>query len=113
MGWLAALLLLAGCAPALTPTAVAPTLPAGPYDGRWSGSGRTEQGLLVNLAFDVQDSALSAISYDFTGGAGLLCTNLSYNHLPLASRPQISGKQVTAQLGIDLQLSAQFVVLAL
>jgi len=100
---------LLGCVPAMTPApAITPTAAPGQYDGQWNGSAVLEDGRSVNLSFSVQGSALSAVTYQFTGGAGLPCTNISYSQIPAQDRPRLSGVKLLAAPGIDLQLAAEF-----
>ena len=106
---------LAGCAPAANSARVAvnsntasPPAAVGAYDGEWSGSGVTSDGRTIHLAFSVRSSAISAITYVFNGPDGKPCTNITYNNLLPASRPQISGQELKAAMGEDLQLTAAF-----
>jgi branched-chain amino acid transport system permease protein len=105
------LVILSACAqtPALTaaPTQTVSTA-AAPYDGQWNGSGITPEGKAIHLIFSVQESRLSAITYDFIGQDGVPCTNISYNLLSPQVRPQIVDQKLSAPLGRDLQLAAVF-----
>jgi branched-chain amino acid transport system permease protein len=79
-----------------------------PYDGFWSGSGLTPAGKKINIDFTVQESHLSAVTYDFIGRDGVPCTSISYNLLSKSQRPAIITKEIAAPLGVDLYLSAIF-----
>ena len=107
------LLGLAACAPAGLNTPVgtvsAATVPTpGPYDGEWSGTGTTSSGLPLQINFSVQAGGLSAITYVFPGKDGKPCTNITYNQLAPASRPQVKAGQINAPLGEDLMLRGVF-----
>lgn len=105
------LLALSACAPAASPKAApTQTLAATPaaYDGQWSGSGTTPEGKAIHLLFSVQGSQLSAISYNFIGQDGVPCTNISYNLLAENARPSMTGVQLSAPLGDDLQFTGTF-----
>lgn len=102
---------LTACAFANTPTLSSTPTPAatpGPYDGQWTGSGLTPAGKTIDLVLTVQDSGLSAATYSFIGQDGVPCTNLVYNLLPQETRPKITGQRLSAPLGEDLSLAADF-----
>jgi branched-chain amino acid transport system permease protein len=90
-----------------SPTQTVSAVPAA-YDGQWQGSGITQDGKTIHLAFSVQASRLNAVTYDFVGQDGVPCTNLSYDLLSQTDSPPIIDQKLTAPLGIDLQMTAVF-----
>lgn len=104
------LFLLTACSPARVPSSPTPASvsPAGPFDGRWEGSGKTDDGTILNIFFSVENSIVTSIHYRFDGPQGTPCFNMTHMVIPVADRPQISGTSFSAPLGSDLDLVAVF-----
>ena len=68
---------------------------SGPYDGAWSGSGLAANGRVITITFSVANSALTGLSYTFTGTNGLPCTDSSRDPLPAAGHAPLAGDSFT------------------
>ena len=84
------------------------SLPAGPYDGRWQGTGQTDTGVELSIFFTVQNSTVTSIHYRFDGPQGTPCFNMAHMVIAPTDQPRIAGKAFTAPFPPDLDLSAVF-----
>lgn len=102
-------LFLAACSSATPTAAPTPTAatPAGPFDGRWQGSGQSADGVPFDIFFTIQNSVITSLRYRFDGPQGTPCINMTHMVIPLADRPQVVDDSFSAPLGPDLNVEAR------
>ena len=108
--WLLLFFLLAACSSVtetvvLTPT---PVVPAGAFDGKWEGNGKTDEGIPVTIFFTVQNSTITSTYYQFERPGFAPCFDVAHTILDPTDRPHIVKDAFTASFGRDFDLSASF-----
>src|ERR1051325_6130830 len=108
--WLCVFFLLAACSSLSKVTVATPTpnVPAGKFDGRWEGNGKTSEGIPVTIFFTVQDSTVTSAYYKFLKPGFAPCYDTAYQVLNAADQPHVVNEAFTASLGRDFNLFAKF-----
>lgn len=90
-----------------TPSAVV-SAAISPLDGQWSGEGETQDGRSFSIKISIEEEKLSGILYTFIGTDGIPCTAIEYGQLDEESRPAILDGKLSAVLGGNLEVTADF-----
>src|SRR5512146_680768 len=96
------ILLLGACSPAVrapvsTPSNIA--VSSGPYDGQWTGQGRSADSRPITLAFVIRDNAFTSFTYTYAGVDGTSCTGIDHQQIPAASQPKIADGAFSYKFG--------------
>jgi len=104
--------LLTACAPLATqvvlPTPTPQSIAAGPLDGQWLGSGKSDDGKVFTISFVVENSAVTSIQYGFSDSANAPCNNIKYLTINKTDQPPVMDHKFSAAPGRDMNLSAVF-----
>lgn len=91
-----------------SPVTPLPGLKPSSLDGEWKGIGTSSENRSFTITFTVTDQKLAGILYSFAGLDGITCTGVEYGSIPEAQRPQIVNGNLTASLGGDFIMEADF-----
>ncbi|MGE5072020.1 MAG: ABC transporter permease, partial [Anaerolineae bacterium] len=92
--------------PRVSPTNVPPA--SGPYDGQWTGKGTAAGGRSIDVIFTIRSSAITSITYSFTGHNGLTCTGIEHQLLRADQQPKVTSAGFANKFGDDLVASGSF-----